>query len=144
MAARDGTIGRRLGPGGRARLLPSGTGTFFRRRLIEISGLAVFGLAVAILIACLTFDAADPSFNRAVNGEFDVVLAIYHDQGHIAIKVHDFHHSTTATLGIPFIRTSVDHGTAFDIAGKGIADHRGLIAAIDAAKALSRGQLESL
>lgn len=87
---------------------------------------------------------ADSVFNRAINGEFDVVLALYHDQGHIAIKVHDFHQSTTATLGIPFIRTSVDHGTAFDIAGQGRADPRGLHAAIDAAQALSAGELGRL
>ena len=87
---------------------------------------------------------ADSVFNRAINGEFDVVLALYHDQGHIAIKVHDFHQSTTATLGIPFIRTSVDHGTAFDIAGQGKADPRGLHAAIDAAEALVAGELGRL
>ena len=87
---------------------------------------------------------ADSVFNRAIDGEFDVVLAMYHDQGHIAIKVHDFHRSTTATLGIPFVRTSVDHGTAFDIAGKGVADQRGLVAAIDAANALLDGQLARL
>lgn len=87
---------------------------------------------------------ADSIFSRAISGEFDVVLALYHDQGHIAIKVHDFHRSTTATLGIPFIRTSVDHGTAFDIAGQGIADERGLLAAIEAAQALVAGQLARL
>ena len=87
---------------------------------------------------------ADSVFNRAINGEFDVVLALYHDQGHIAIKVHDFHKSTTATLGIPFIRTSVDHGTAFDIAGRGIADESGLLAAIAAAQVLVAGQLARL
>ena len=87
---------------------------------------------------------ADSVFNRAIAGEFDVVLALYHDQGHIAIKVHDFHRSTTVTLGIPFIRTSVDHGTAFDIAGKGVADPQGLQSAIAAAGALVRGQLARL
>jgi 4-hydroxythreonine-4-phosphate dehydrogenase len=87
---------------------------------------------------------ADSVFNRAIDGEFDVVLALYHDQGHIAIKVHDFHASTTATLGIPFVRTSVDHGTAFDIAGQGRADPRGLAAAIDAAEALIDGRLAEL
>ena len=68
MAVRDGTIGRRLGQGARPRLLPSGTGEFFRRRLIEFAGLALFALALAILAACLTFDAGDASFNRAVDG----------------------------------------------------------------------------
>lgn len=87
---------------------------------------------------------ADSVFNRAVDGEFDVVLALYHDQGHIAIKVHDFHASTTATLGIPFVRTSVDHGTAFDIAGRGVADPRSLAAAVAAADALIAGRLARL
>ena len=87
---------------------------------------------------------ADSVFNRAIGGEFDAVLALYHDQGHIAVKVHDFHGSTTATLGIPFVRTSVDHGTAFDIAGLGKADPRGMAAALDAATALVEGRLASL
>ncbi len=87
---------------------------------------------------------ADSVFNRAIAGEFDVVLAMYHDQGHIAIKVHDFHRSTTATLGLPFIRTSVDHGTAFDIAGRGCADATGLGAAVTMASALVQGQLGQL
>ncbi len=87
---------------------------------------------------------ADSVFNRAIGGEFDAVLALYHDQGHIAVKVHDFHGSTTATLGIPFVRTSVDHGTAFDIAGLGKADPRGMAAALDAATALVEGRLAGL
>ena len=84
---------------------------------------------------------ADSVFNRAIAGEFDVVLALYHDQGHIAIKVHNFHESTTATLGIPFVRTSVDHGTAFDIAGRGVADPTGLQAAIRTAEEILAGNL---
>ena len=84
---------------------------------------------------------ADSIFNRALADEFDVVLAMYHDQGHIAIKVHDLHQSISATLGLPFVRTSVDHGTAFDIAGRGIANHRSTIAAIDAAITLVSGTL---
>ena len=84
---------------------------------------------------------ADSVFNRAIDGAFDAVLAMYHDQGHIAIKVHNFHESVTATLGIPLIRTSVDHGTAFDIAGKGVADATGAVAALTAAVALAEGRL---
>ena len=84
---------------------------------------------------------ADSVFNRAIDGAFDAVLAMYHDQGHIAIKVHNFHESVTATLGIPLIRTSVDHGTAFDIAGKGIADATGAVSAMAAAVALAEGTL---
>ena len=87
---------------------------------------------------------ADSVFNRAIAGEFDVVLALYHDQGHIAIKVHNFHESTTATLGVPMVRTSVDHGTAFDIAGKGIADATGMRAAIAAAQAIVAADLGGL
>ncbi len=84
---------------------------------------------------------SDSVFNRAISGEFDVVLALYHDQGHIAIKVHNFHESTTATLGIPFVRTSVDHGTAFDIAGQGLANEQGLITAIQTAEQIVQGRL---
>ena len=74
-------------------------------------------------------------------GEFDAVLALYHDQGHIAIKVHNFEDSVTATMGIPFVRTSVDHGTAFDIAGKNLANAEGLYRAIEAAIDMMNGTL---
>lgn len=84
---------------------------------------------------------ADSVFYRAIAGEFDAVLALYHDQGHIAIKVHNFEDSVTVTMGIPFIRTSVDHGTAFDIAGKGVASPKGLARAIDTAITLSNAEL---
>jgi 4-hydroxythreonine-4-phosphate dehydrogenase len=80
---------------------------------------------------------ADSIFTRTINGEFDVVLAMYHDQGHIAIKVHGFEKSVSVALGLPFVRTSVDHGTAFDIAGKGIADSQSLEEAIKTAVRLS-------
>ncbi len=76
---------------------------------------------------------ADSVFNRVINGEFDVVLALYHDQGHIPIKVYGFEKSVSIALGLPFIRTSVDHGTAFDIAGKGIANPESLTEAIKTA-----------
>ncbi|MDZ7685969.1 MAG: 4-hydroxythreonine-4-phosphate dehydrogenase PdxA [Gammaproteobacteria bacterium] len=84
---------------------------------------------------------ADSVFYRAIAGEFDAVLALYHDQGHIAIKVHNFEDSVTATMGIPFIRTSVDHGTAFDIAGRNLANADGLGRAIDAAIDMMNGTL---
>ncbi len=88
---------------------------------------------------------ADSIFNRAINGEFDVILALYHDQGHIPIKVYNVEKSISIALGLPFIRTSVDHGTAFDIAGKGVADSRSLEEAIKAAIFLSeRNQLPDL
>lgn len=63
----------------------------------------------------------DTLFHRAVEGDFDGVLCIYHDQGLIPLKLHAFHEGVNVTLGLPFIRTSPDHGTAFDIAGRGIA-----------------------
>ena len=61
-------------------------------------------------------------FVRASRGEFDAVIACYHDQGLIPVKLLAFGESVNVTLGLPIIRTSVDHGTAFDIAGKGVAD----------------------
>ena len=82
--------------------------------------------------------------DRDIEGEFDVVLAFDHYRGHVAIKVQNFHESNTATLGIPMVRTSVDHGTAFDIAGHGIADATGLVAAITAAEAIVSKSLKAL
>jgi 4-hydroxythreonine-4-phosphate dehydrogenase len=64
----------------------------------------------------------DTVFLSAINGKCDVVLAMYHDQGLIPVKTTAFHESVNVTIGLPFLRVSVDHGTAFDIAGKGIAD----------------------
>lgn len=73
---------------------------------------------------------ADTVFVRAIRGEFDVVLAPYHDVGMTAIKVASFGSAVNVTLGLPFPRTSPDHGTALDIAGKGIADPSSMVAAI--------------
>jgi 4-phospho-D-threonate 3-dehydrogenase / 4-phospho-D-erythronate 3-dehydrogenase len=73
---------------------------------------------------------ADTLFHRAYQGEFDAVLALYHDQGLIPIKLLSFGQAVNVTLGLPFVRTSVDHGTAFDIAGKGLAQHGSMISAI--------------
>jgi 4-hydroxythreonine-4-phosphate dehydrogenase len=72
---------------------------------------------------------SDTLFVRAVAGEFDGVVAMYHDQGHIAIKLLAGYRAVNVSLGLPIVRTSVAHGTAYDIAGKGIADHKGLIEA---------------
>jgi 4-hydroxythreonine-4-phosphate dehydrogenase len=80
---------------------------------------------------------ADTLFWRACNGEFDVILAMYHDQGLAPIKLIGFGETVNVTLGLPFIRTSVDHGTAFDIAGKGIARHESMNSAIRWALRLS-------
>jgi 4-hydroxythreonine-4-phosphate dehydrogenase len=70
---------------------------------------------------------ADSIFHRAAKGEFDAVLSLYHDQGHIASKMYDFEKTISVTFGLPFIRTSVDHGTAYDIAGKGICSETSMI-----------------
>jgi 4-hydroxythreonine-4-phosphate dehydrogenase len=73
---------------------------------------------------------ADTVFLRANRGEFDVVIACYHDQGLIPVKLLAFGEAVNVTLGLPIIRTSVDHGTAFDIAGKGVANAESMIAAV--------------
>ena len=80
---------------------------------------------------------ADTVFNQAIDGKFDAVIAMYHDQGHIPIKVHDWAKSVSVNLGLPFIRTSVDHGTAFDIAGRGIADAESMLESIRTAVSLA-------
>src|SRR5436190_5693123 len=72
----------------------------------------------------------DTVFHRAIEGEFDAVLCMYHDQGLIPLKLHAFHTGVNVTLGLPFPRTSPDHGTAFEIAGKQIARPDSMIAAI--------------
>ncbi len=76
----------------------------------------------------------DTVFMRARRGEFDIVVAQYHDQGLIPVKLLGIDDGVNVTVGLPFIRTSVDHGTAFDIAGKGIADHASLVAAFEFAR----------
>ena len=112
----------------------------------------IFGLAiVAALTAApavarargLGIDIAGPLpgdtvFVRASRGEFDCVIACYHDQGLIPVKLLAFGTAVNVTIGLPIIRTSVDHGTAFDIAGKGIADPGSMIAAVKLAAALAR------
>lgn len=78
---------------------------------------------------------ADSVFAMALDGKLDCVISLYHDQGHIAAKTRDFHGTVTATLGLPVLRTSVDHGTAFDIAWQGIANpvsmKRAILAAVE-------------
>jgi 4-hydroxythreonine-4-phosphate dehydrogenase len=81
---------------------------------------------------------ADTVFVRARRGEFDVVVACYHDQGLIPVKLVAFGQAVNVTLGLPIVRTSVDHGTAFDIAGKGVADPESMIAAVLLAARLAR------
>lgn len=81
--------------------------------------------------------SADTVFLRASRGEFDAVIACYHDQAMIPVKCLSFGEAVNVTLGLPFIRTSVDHGTAFDIAGKGVAEHSSMVAAIKLAAELA-------
>ena len=102
--------------------------------------------AIAPAIACCRAKGIDVSgpfpgdtvFVRARKGEFDVVVACYHDQGLIPVKLVAFGEAVNVTLGLPIVRTSVDHGTAFDIAGKGVADEGSMIAAVLLAARLAR------
>lgn len=80
---------------------------------------------------------ADIVFLQAIQGSYDAVVAMYHDQGHIPIKTHDFAHSVTVTLGLPIVRTSVDHGTAFEIAWRNQADETSMVEAIRLAAQLA-------
>lgn len=82
----------------------------------------------------------DTVFVRARRGDFDVVIACYHDQGLIPVKLVAFGQAVNVTLGLPIVRTSVDHGTAFDIAGKGVADPESMITAVLLAAKLARAR----
>lgn len=82
----------------------------------------------------------DTIFHHAANGEWDAVLCLYHDQGLIPLKLHAFHEGVNVTLGLPFPRTSPDHGTAFEIAGKNLARPDSMIAAINLAVELARAR----
>ncbi len=94
-------------------------------------------------IDCIGPLSSDTVFNKALNGEFDVVVVQFHDQGTIPIKMHAFDSGVNITLGIPIIRTSPTHGTAFDIAGKGVADPGSMIAAIKTAVMMAEKQKHS-
>jgi 4-phospho-D-threonate 3-dehydrogenase / 4-phospho-D-erythronate 3-dehydrogenase len=82
----------------------------------------------------------DTVLMQARRGEFDVVVVQYHDQGHIPVKLMGFETGVNVTVGLPFFRTSVDHGTAFDIAGSGKAEHASMRAALDLARKLSAAE----
>jgi len=86
---------------------------------------------------------ADSLFYRAAGGEFDAVVAMYHDQGLIPLKLLHFSDAVNVTLGLPIVRTSVDHGTAYDIAGKDIADPSSLKAAIEMAVMMAKNRTKS-
>jgi 4-hydroxythreonine-4-phosphate dehydrogenase len=87
--------------------------------------------------------APDTIFVRGLHGEFDLIVAMYHDQGHIPMKLIDFEETVNVSLGISIIRTSVDHGTGFDIAGKNKADARNMKAAMRLAVRMARGRRAS-
>jgi 4-hydroxythreonine-4-phosphate dehydrogenase len=84
--------------------------------------------------------SADALFYYALRGEYDVVVAMYHDQGLAPLKMVAFEHGVNWTLGLPFIRTSPDHGTAYDIAGKGVASPSSMIAALRLARQLGKSR----
>lgn len=91
------------------------------------------------------WDVSDPQppdtvFLRATQGHYDVVVAMYHDQGHIPMKLLAFDSGVNVSIGLPIIRTSVDHGTAFDIAGTGVAREESLLSAIDVAVQMARAR----
>ncbi|HSF10563.1 MAG TPA: 4-hydroxythreonine-4-phosphate dehydrogenase PdxA [Nitrospirales bacterium] len=88
-------------------------------------------------IACTGPHPADTLFGKAVRGSFDGIVALYHDQGLIPLKTVAFGHCVNITVGLPIIRTSVDHGTAYDIAGQGMADPMSLVEAIEMAAKLA-------
>lgn len=104
------------------------SGAFGREEIEEIAPAAA--LAREQGMACAGPYAPDTIFNRMYNGEFDLVVAMYHDQGHIPFKLVAMDEGVHVTLGLPFIRTSPDHGTAYDIAGTGQAREDSLCAAI--------------
>lgn len=81
---------------------------------------------------------ADAVFHQTLQGRYDAVISLYHDQGHVAAKTLDFDRTVSVTTSLPFIRTSVDHGTAFDIAGKGIASATAMLASIEIAGEYAR------
>ena len=104
------------------------------REEIEIIAPAISRLPASLFTGPISPDTV---FHRAVRGEFDGVLCMYHDQGLIPLKLHAFDEGVNVTLGLPFPRTSPDHGTAFEIAGQGIARADSMIAAIRLAAELS-------
>ena len=93
---------------------------------LQAEGMAISGPA-----------SADTMFHADARAQYDVAIAMYHDQALIPIKTIDFSGGVNVTLGLPFIRTSPDHGTAFDIAGKGVADPTSTIAALRMAQTMA-------
>lgn len=116
----------------------AGEGGLFGREEIEEIAPAVLDAQVTGLRVSGPH-APDTVFMRARQGEFDVVVAMYHDQGLIPVKLLGLDEGVNTTLGLPIIRTSPDHGTAFDLAGSGRANPSSLLAAVDAARRMVRG-----
>ena len=110
-----------------------GEGGLFGTEEEEVIGPAIARAREKVAAEVLGPVPADAVFHQGAEGRYDAVLSLYHDQGHIAAKTLDFHGTVSFTLGLPFLRTSVDHGTAFDIAGRGLANAHGMKAAIRAA-----------
>lgn len=125
-------LGRRPRIGVAALNPHGGEGGLFGDEETRIIAPAVAALEAAGIDASGPFPA-DTLFLRAVRGGFDGIVAQYHDQGHIPIKLLGMHRAVNITLGLPLVRTSVAHGTAFDIVGQGVADPTSMEAAIDAA-----------
>jgi 4-hydroxythreonine-4-phosphate dehydrogenase len=113
----------------------AGEGGLFGREELDVLGPAVIALRQEGIDVSGPYPA-DTLFVRASRGEFDAVVAGYHDQGLIPVKLAAFGHAVNVTLGLPFVRTSVDHGTGFDIVEKGIADPSSLLEAMKAAASL--------
>lgn len=114
----------------------AGEGGHFGNEEIEVIGPAIESANANGVQAFGPFPA-DTIFHRMLQGEFDMVAAMYHDQGLVAVKTLDFHRGVNITIGLPIIRTSPDHGTAFDIAGKGIAHESSMATALARAAQLA-------
>lgn len=118
----------------------AGEGGDIGREEIEIIAPAIAELQAARIGQFSGPHPPDTIFHRAIAGDFDGVLCMYHDQGLIPLKLHAFDNGVNVTLGLPFVRTSPDHGTAFDIAGKGLARPDSMIAAIRLAATMLRNR----
>jgi 4-hydroxythreonine-4-phosphate dehydrogenase len=114
----------------------AGEGGLFGREDLDVVRPAVEGLREGGIDVTGPLPA-DTAFVRAARGEFDAVVAAYHDQGLVPVKLLAFGRAVNVTIGLPFVRTSVDHGTAFDIADRGIADASSLTEAMQLAVDLS-------
>ncbi|HWB31931.1 MAG TPA: 4-hydroxythreonine-4-phosphate dehydrogenase PdxA [Acidobacteriaceae bacterium] len=118
----------------------AGEHNLFGRQDSEVIAPAI-AEAQALGFDCTGPHPPDTIFLRGVRGDFDLIVAMYHDQGHIPMKLIDFHRTVNISLGIPIIRISVDHGTAFDIAGQGIANTANMLSAMTMAARMAAGRI---